>query len=335
MYKVFVHLGSSIPLYLKNNLRALSIESVDSELCLIVSDRKYARGIPKSVEIFVYNRSEETEKLCKAHTHPKDFRNDFWFLSIERFIALNQFAMVHEGPILHFESDILVATDFPFHNFEKLNCDIAFPIVSDLRGVASVVYFRDPSSIRKFTKFCINEILHDSKTTDMLIMRKFYDQNRMSTEPLPTGVLEFRHFYESNIDVETNKRINDNLKLIGGVIDGHDIGVNLLGSDPRNRRGISKTYVGIPGSYIDQRKFSFKYNSARKFLDFKYEKNPMKKDIPIFAIHATVKYITLFDKNTRKIILKYFSKKPPIPKKRFNLRILAVSIFESIRRKMK
>jgi hypothetical protein len=80
------------------------------------------------------------------------------------------------------------------------------------------------------------------------------------------------------------------MELLGGVFDGSDLGVFFLGTDPRNRRGLSIVGCPVAENYADTQNWKLTPNTNRKFVDLCVDNSTAK----VFSLHATCKRMKLF-----------------------------------------
>lgn len=247
------------------------------------------RMIP-GITFYKLQESRQSEELRKTLAHPVEFRSNFWHSSIARFAYLLTYQENTSNRIIHFESDVLVAKDFPMSKFKCMSTnEIAFPILALKRGVASVFYSGSAKALERFVSFAVCNARENTGTTDMLILRDFYDQFPKAVTILPAGPPDVE-LYSDQIVQDIFPKIRAGFKTFRGVFDGCDIGLYLFGTNPWNRRGISLLHQEIAESYTIMSKFKFKYNSARDFVDIISE----NKIVPVYNLHITSKQKSLF-----------------------------------------
>jgi hypothetical protein len=127
------------------------------------------------VEVSIYDTGSEWLQLDNNLSHPKDFRENFWLTSLARFLAIEDYLANYPGEILHLESDVILSKDFPFNKFSNLDKPIAFPILSSSQGIASTLYIRNHETAGLLVSLTLEMASKDSKTTDMLVLRSFYN----------------------------------------------------------------------------------------------------------------------------------------------------------------
>ena len=285
---VFVHLNSKIPKFLKSNLETCLKYFPNNRIYLVhnlVDDSFRIDGI----EMHKYVPRKDWIDLENNLNHPKDFRNNFWLTSLARFIAVADFMLEIPGPVIHIESDNILAADFPLDRFLKLDSEYAFPIVSRKRGIASLVYFKTARSSRDLANFSLEQARLNPSTSDMLVLRNFYDSNKARVQILPTG-LSMQTSFKTPIDNDVLKNMNRGMELLGGVFDGSDLGVFFLGTDPRNRRGLSIVGSPVPENYAEIQNWSLNPNTNREFVDLSIDNSTAR----VFSLHATCKREKLF-----------------------------------------
>ena len=291
---VFVHLNSPIPLYLRLNIVSTIKKFPNAKVVLIRNDKK-SQGIHPDLRHFEYQSGEASLSIEKSLSHPKDFRNNFWFSAIQRFDALRLYIEKTEEPILHLESDVIVSKDFPLEKFAQITMKIAYPVVANNRGVASSVFIRDLETAEKLIQFADEACSVNSHTTDMEILASFFETNQEEAISLAFGPNSL-NAYDENILLT---RVLSSFEIFNGIFDGNDIGVFLFGTDPRNARGVCYVRTSIQGNYARVNTWNFKFDELRKFINLEFE----GKEYPIYSVHATSKQLTLFHYATQNFVI--------------------------------
>ncbi len=254
----------------------------------------------KGLEIFFYNPGSEWHQLDQNLSHPKEFRENFWLTSLARFLALENYLAKNPGEILHVESDVILALDFPFDKFSVMDKPIAFPVLSRSQGIASTLYIRDHVTAKKLVALTLEMSTKDSKTTDMLILRKFYDLFSGSMQTLPIGP-DARSAYREDAEEQLLVQMKLSLSVFGGCFDGLDIGYFIYGVDPRNDKGKKHLRKVLQNNYLLVSKLSIVYSDERNFLSL--ESEGLEKTIPLYSLHIHSKNNKLFRtaNNSRKL----------------------------------
>jgi len=296
---VFVHLNGKIPKYLQINLKSTIHRFPKNQVVLIINEISTKIRIT-GLTVYKYEEDSKWKILHGYLSHPKNFRNNFWMISIARFFALEQLMQNYKNEIIHIESDVFLSNDFPFKLFANLEKTISFPIVSKERGVSSTLYIKNLKIIQKLNDFAITEAHRNSQTSDMLILRKFYDQFKNQIEVLPIGPA-IKECYKESLDSDLFSKMMEGITHFKGVFDGNDIGVYFFGTNPENLRG--KTILGktINFNYANVENWVPIYNSKRNFMDLKIQGE--EQSIPIYSIHATVKSSSVFSIEKQKQVI--------------------------------
>jgi hypothetical protein len=222
--------------------------------------------------------------------HEKSFRGNFWLTSTARLFALEDFLVYSGEEVLHLESDVVISNDFPFGSFKTIKEGMAFPIISKPRGVASVLYLRESSTLHLLNQFVITEAEQDAKTTEMLILRKFYDLNREKIRVLPIGPESVNCYRQ--LPIYLWDEMKKSFDIFGGCFDGVDIGQYFFGTDPRNRRGRILIRRDLVQGYADISEWILTFSSDRKFPEIRT--NYSDKTTRLYSLHLPSKRNTLF-----------------------------------------
>jgi hypothetical protein len=253
---------------------------------VLISNQKQL--LPRGVSIFLYNPGAIWNQIEVSLAHPKDYRNNFWMTSMARFLALVEYQEVIGKEMIHIESDVILSRDFPFEKFHNLRKSISFPIISDERGVASVLYLKDSKASVGLLETLMEELQRDVFTSDMLILgRHFLAEKSVCPLPIgPGGALYYRKFTPQGIQNNWDKTRDE----FGGVFDGADVGIYFFGTDPRNSRGRSFLQREIPTEYGNAKQWKLDYSKSRDFIDFIVDESK----IPLYCLHVTSKQLSMF-----------------------------------------
>ena len=331
MQIVFAHFYSRLPKHLVLNLkRAISLFP-DHQVCLITDqDSSHLQSL--NLKIATYNPSSNWRETETILNHPVDFRNNFWFVSLARFIAIAEFSKNSPAPILHVESDVLLAPDFPFHSLSKLEQEYAFPVVSNDLAIASCLYIKNGLAAQTLASFTIKSVISNTSTTDMHILRNFINECGDKIQILPSG--PYQHNAFENADIEFLKQIRSSISYFHGIFDGFDIGRFLFGDDPRNNRGLSVLRRNDSRTYLDASRIDLLMTRDR---DFPSVKNISDSTVlPIYSLHIHSKKLKLFEiKNSKKLIKKHVTNSKKEPVTIFVFSIFLKSAATSLKRRLK
>lgn len=286
---VFAHFHSSPPKHLLLNIER-TIKLFPEQRVFLLTDKNSPRIRINNLNIFEVSPNREWIRLENQLAHDKNFRNNFWFTSIARFLAISEFARNHSDEIFHLESDVIIANDFPFKLFTQTKSLFLFPLVSDTLAIASCLYVKNFEAAKYLANFAILEALNDPNTTDMHILRKLTRVNGKKFEMLPTAPSQQSSM--PSVDEDFLKENDKMMSYFGGVFDGFDLGRYLFGMDPRNKRGFSTLREFDSSVYLNTRELKFSVKNNREFpyvLDV--ERN---QEVPVFALHIHCKNVNLF-----------------------------------------
>lgn len=286
---VFVHFGSKVPSHLARNLdRTIKLFRTHRVVLITMPGTRCPKisGLSR----IDYSPDDYFWKINEKLSHPKDFRGNFWANTLTRFLALHFYMGELGEELIHVESDVILAEDFPFEKISALQKSIAFPVVNQSQGVASVLYLRDQNASNELMKAITTEVESNSFTTDMLVLRSLHDKQPDSVQVLPTGPDALDAFNENPNDKTVNN-IRESFKLVGGIVDGLDIGYFLFGEDPRNHRGKRILRSLLPGYYLNPKFLKFSYSEIRKFVNV----TTPSGEIPVYSMHIHSKDLRLFD----------------------------------------
>lgn len=328
---VFVHLNTPLPKYLMHNMRHCAAIFPDVNVVLLHNSPVFVAEIPR-VKTVLVEPDSRWEELNELYSHPKDFRGNFWFTSSARLFALQSYMETTNREFVHLESDVIVSQDFPFHIFKKIEQPLAFPIISNERGVGSVIYVRNPEATQILTSTLVNEAKVNSQVTEMICLRKVFDLNRKSVQLLPIGPIHAGAY--RNIDEEILIELLNAHEIFGGVFDGVEIGQFFGGTDPRNRRGAMLLRNDLVNGYAKIKDWTLTFDYKRKFANLKFKNQ--QTESKVYALHMPCKDTRFFMSKTQAHrIKKMCSKAESEATSRIIVSTLIKAIFNSIVRRLR
>ena len=331
MQIVFAHFYSRLPRHLLFNLKRTISLFPEHEVSLI-TDQDSKQIYLSGLQIVKYNPSPDWHEIESNLSHPADFRNNFWFISLARFIAIAEISREWSKPFLHIESDVLLAPDFPFEIFLSLEKDIAFPIVSQDQAIASCLYFKNGYAAEELSRFTMDSVLSNNSTTDMYILKDFVNQHPEKVQVIPSAPNQFNAFQNSS--KEFLNQTKSGISHFNGIFDGFDIGRFLFGDDPRNDRGFSVLRMNDSKTYLDVSKIDLLITENR---DFPSVRNSLDCSVlPIYSLHVHSKKLNIFRENrTNKSIKKAVLNSKCRSKKVFSFSIFLKSLILAVRRRIR
>lgn len=286
---VFVHFGSTPPEYLIRNLNRTCGFFPETTVTLITNVELSIPVNHSNFRTHQFQLGLDYQIVDRQISHPKSFRNNFWFTSLARVMALCDYVIEKQIAILHIESDVIVSRDLPLREFS--NCDryTAYTMVGQESGVASVLWLGNVSAaahLRDYIKMCAQT---DPMTTDMKILGQYQGDHPKRVRILasfPTKLSDAYLFVPDQI-------IQDMVyseELFGGFFDAADAGQYLLGDDPRNHRGVKFLRRELKTSFFKPSKVDFEYSEERQFL------NIASEDVNrFFSLHIHSKNKSVFE----------------------------------------
>jgi hypothetical protein len=331
MNLVFAHFGAAIPKHLSRNLKRATLLFPTHQIFLI-TDLQLNKSLYEKVTIYKYVHNHNWWKLQSQLKHSKEFRDNFWFTSTARFLALADFSNTYEEEFLHIESDVIIASDFPFEKISNSKHDFMFPIISDSNAIASTIYIKNSNAANYLAQFALIESEKNNLTTDMYILSELSKRSDVNFAPLPTAPTN--SYEKSKIGNRFLHMSDVSILTFGGVFDGFDIGRYLFGDDPRNKRGFSTLRDNDTRTYLDVRNLNLVMRPERDFPFLSNSKSGMYT--PIFSLHIHSKKLKLFEiEKSSKLIKKYVVNSKKEPKTIFVFSIFIKSAVKSIKRRLK
>ncbi len=259
MKVVYVYIGESkLPAYVLDNLTNTKSRFPEIDMVFISDNTKSLKRV-SDLGISVWkckNQTNANSDAMKSMGHPMDFRSGFWFSTLARFFAIEEFMECNsENEILQIEADVWLAKNFPFKRFIGFSKELAYPMESVDRGAASVLYVGSIDAIKKFNTYCKESLKESPNSTDMTLLGEYLADNPDSVVALPTAPDEssFKDFTPRELAI----RSSSSYKYFEGVFDPLTYGMHLFGIDAKNNRGILKLYSDTPIHILDIRKLDF------------------------------------------------------------------------------
>lgn len=261
MKVVYVYIGDSkLPAYVLNNLSNTKSKFPEIDMVFISDNTKSLKKV-SDLGISVWrckNQASANSEAMNSMDHPMDFRSGFWFSTLARFFAIEEFMEINsENEILQIEADVWLSKNFPFERFIGLSKELAYPIESVDRGAASILYVGSLDAIKIFNSYCKNELNKSPNSTDMTLLGEYLADNPDRVIVLPTAPDEssFKDFTPQDLALKASS----SYKHFQGVFDPLTYGMHLFGVDARNNRGILKLYTDTPVHILDIRKLDFEF----------------------------------------------------------------------------
>ncbi len=259
MKVVYVYIGKSkLPAYVLNNLTNTKSKFPEIDMVFISDNTKSLKKV-SDLGISVWqckNQASVNSETLNSMDHPMDFRSGFWFSTLARFFALEEFMESNSvNEILQIEADVWLSKKFPFERFTGLSKEIAYPMESVDRGAASVLYVGSIDAIKSFNSYCKRALKDSPNSTDMTLLGEYLAKHPDRVIALPTApdATSFKDFTPQDLAIRSSSYYT----YFEGVFDSLTYGMHLFGIDAKNNRGVLKLYSDTPIHILDIRKLEF------------------------------------------------------------------------------
>lgn len=283
---VFVHLGPVIPVHLAANIKRLQRIWPIIRITLILD---HILESPSGVNVYIYERNLETQKLF-SKSREKD---DFWTKSLERLVALAEYVLSQDSQnvILHVESDVLLLPNFPFTEISKIQ-HLTWNRYNDKKDVGALVLIPNRQLAAVFKEALVKTARDCPGVTDMTLLSILSNDHGIAKTFSSHLIPKNKSYF--GVQQSENPAVVSEFKL-KGVFDPAQIGMWLAGLDPRNNFGITKyrdnSFIDNGDSEIDPSGIRFTFNRNKNlFGDMGNE-----TEVPIWSLHIHSKNLKLFE----------------------------------------
>jgi hypothetical protein len=288
-----VYLNSRIPKYVAKNMQYLSDQFPTENFVLIsdiLSNEYHAKNI--GFEFFQVDESSQLwPEISKITSLPIDFRSAFWLTSLIRFKALENYLNAYpQNELIHIEADVLLLPNFPFDAIQKYKGEISFPMVSSHLAAASILRIKSLDSMQFLNALIEKEVFARPNHTDMTVLAKLTETHSGFISTFPTQPES--HKQDLVDQGPKNFQLCEGQKHFNGIFDAATWGMYLLGTDPRNSRGIS--FLGKDFALHDVKASRYKFEISQSGLLSIREGNGGKNDL--FCLHVHSKIENIFSK---------------------------------------
>jgi hypothetical protein len=243
---VLVHLSTPVPRYLVNGLARLT-RQFPTEVVLITDAR--LRPIPGVTLVHPRDLGIDHNWIAPTGLMQFEIRRHLWTTSYTRLVAIARFAQMHEGPIMHLESDVVVLWPEGLAAWGASQPAVAFPLMDDGLGIASTVMIRNAHSASEFLDrlLPIAEALEMASEMDYLghLQRMWPEVVLLPRAPGDRGHSPAAQQMSQSLNEESLRQGLSLTDLEGAVFDGAALGISICGVDPIHTRGIVRTGTAI------------------------------------------------------------------------------------------
>jgi hypothetical protein len=298
---VHAYFGEQLPMYVKKNLLLLRKTFPERRIVFITNNKQQCQEIAKrGIEISEFNVYERESRYISNHMkRDSSFRNDFWFLSLIRLIAVCDWQIRNDTPLLHIESDVILFPNFPFSKLEALQVEIAFPKSRPDLGVASILYLNGSSTAKKLINFCAECILESPDLNDMTLLAKLLQRKDIfNFGILPTAPKKIsKEIGAVGVPDSQLLEISSLSEYFEGCFDAAAFGHFFLGDDPRNNRGRKRLFQNL---------YNFDLNLTNSRLSVKNSNLVASLDgfnFSLFCLHVHSKDLKAFNMKSLWVLL--------------------------------
>lgn len=270
---VLVYLGNRPPSYVRSNLNHLRIQFPGATTWLITDSENIKKHFERrGHNVWLFQKSSGVWSDIDAKMNfPREFRGGFWFLTLKRFKAIEDFMLQNPSALLHVEADVFLMPNFPLTEISSIEKNLAFPSVGVGYAIASTFFVRTRNAIKDFNDFVESSSKENPNAIDMTLLYEYANAYPDRVELLPSGPS-----YKGKTK---------------GYFDGAAFGTFLTGQDPRNFRGVRIKY-----SQVDW------HSDKISDLDFAIVGNELisilgETKLPIYSLHIHSKKAKLFQVN--------------------------------------
>lgn len=288
---VMVQLGKFLPRILVENIVYLKKTFSHIDIVLIEShDLPIPLSVKCQIEIFTISSDDLKMLQTDIYSEKKPdlkFRKGYWFLTLARLYALNEYSKIYNGPFLHVESDVMLLPNFPFKLFGAIS-EISYPLVDSEYGIASTIYVPNSAKFSFFWEISRSMLSENPLLSDMELLGLF--QSHFPTKVfVQPSIPPIQEFYSLGTSIERKNLLSSNYTFFGGIFDGMNWGMFLTGEDPRNRFGLRRLFHHqylLPLN-LTSAKFKFIENQL-----FSYQDECLL--FPVYTLHIHSKDIRYF-----------------------------------------
>ena len=281
---ILIHLGKTIPDYVLINLKH-SVHVFGEKLVFIsdnqnVLDEANRLGISTCIHASEFSLSEletiieSTDELIRS--------------SIQRFGILKAVIQKLECKVVYIESDVLVFEDFPIGDFEKIENDLAYSLVSNGAGIASVLFVKDLDACTKMMDFFASELSKNGFLTDMELLWRYKVHYPKRVFVLPTTLEELsRKSEELEIDFLGEMKLNPG--VFSGVFDSATWGQYLTGEHEVNSLGFRPLFHQQKHHFVRPWRHAIKID-LKGFINVSLH----GESVPLYCLHIHSKDLAFF-----------------------------------------
>jgi len=250
------------------------------------------------LDTWEYRASPLERTVDVGNASLSDFRSGFWVETSRRFVALRDFQEDLKEPMVHVESDVVLFPSLELNGFERLDKGLAFPLVADDIGIASVLYSREARDMNNLVQSMLTSQKLHGAVNDMQMLGLLSSEREDSVSVLPT-ITPSREWVEETTVDSLLVKMSSNYSHFGGIFDAATIGQYLTGLDSRNYRGQRRIFT-IPADHtLDPSKMRFQLFGDQLMVADGFN----NVEIPVHCLHVHSKDLRVFTTRERTALL--------------------------------
>lgn len=295
---VYVHLGPYWPRWLLPNCLDQRL-TLGREVVIVSDNQRLLKAAnSRRLDTWEYRTSLPERTVDVGNASLSDFRSGFWVETSRRFVALRDFQEDLKEPMVHVESDVVLFPSLELKCFERLANGLAFPLVAENIGVASVLFSREAGDMSNLVQTMLTSRKRYGPVTDMQLLGLLSSEHADSVSLLPTTTPSREWVEESTVDSLLVK-MSSNYAQFGGIFDAATIGQYLTGLDSRNYRGQRRIFT-IPSDHtLDPSKMRFQLSGEQLMVADAVN----DVEIPVHCLHVHSKDLRVFTTRERTSLL--------------------------------
>jgi hypothetical protein len=292
---VLVYLGQKIPKYARKNLLYLAHTFPERQIVLLIDNAKIfnVKSINNVEIIRLQDPSISWTNGNRILKSANNFKNDFWYKTLARFKAIEDYMITNSESLLHIEADVLLSRNFPFTSIESIKENFAFSLVNHTQGIASLLYIKNHEAAKSLLNYSEDALTKNPKYTDMDILGELYREKRKDVHVLPT--VDSKSILLADSFKTYNVGIMNNSSKFNGLFDAATLGQYFFGLDRIHTHGFLKTKIYLPHHFVDPRKVDMMITEGNFYAVTKDDK------IEIYTLHLHSKINKFFSLNSKNL----------------------------------
>lgn len=274
---VFIHLGKSIPKYIKHAIRQARSFNKNCKIYLITDNPSIISNEILELQTIAINienlpKSSQHQEFLKKTTLDRDLLDGFWLAASERFFILDDFIKYfNKKNIFHMEYDTMLYANLSelLPVFEEKYQNIAAVFDNDDRCVPCFVYVKNKFASEKIAACFLKNATSGKNDMQVMAILRHEDPSIIECLPIIMPKYTINHELRSTCgySTKTPNTYSNNFNSFNSIFDAAALGQFLGGQDPRN--GESK-----PG-FINE---SCLFNAS--LLSYSWELDNQNRKIP-------------------------------------------------------